>query len=78
MANRPLSKNEQRRLAAALQELEAQIEAKDAQLQQITHDLQAATEAQTFDKIQTLSAAYAAAEADLAVLMDEWEHLAHE
>ena len=73
-----LSKNEQRRMAEALRKLEKDIEAKDAQLQRITADLQQATEGQSFDKIQSLSQAYAAAETELAALMDKWEHLAHE
>ena len=41
-------------------------------------NLQKATEAQTFDKIQNLSSAYAETEAALEELMAQWETLADE
>lgn len=44
----------------------------------ITNALQLATADQSFDKIQSLSIEYAATEARLESLMQEWEALAHE
>jgi hypothetical protein len=44
----------------------------------LTDDLQAATQAESFDKIQTISLEYAATEEKLADLMEQWEKLAHE
>jgi ATP-binding cassette subfamily F protein 3 len=70
-----LSKNEQRRRAAALSDLEAEIAATEGAIGQITADLQQATEGQTFDKIQNLSLAYAEAENKLAGLLEQWEKL---
>lgn len=73
-----LSKNEQRRLAEALATIENQIEKTELELAQLTEDLQEATTAQSFDKIQQISQAYAATEEKLSALMEEWEMLAHE
>jgi ATP-binding cassette subfamily F protein 3 len=73
-----LSKNEQRKRAAALADLEQQVHALEARLHIISQTLQAATQAQSFDKIQSLSLEYAAAEEELAQRMTEWETLAHE
>jgi ATP-binding cassette subfamily F protein 3 len=73
-----LSKNEQRRQAEALAELEAAIAEAETALAQITEELQAATQEESFDKIQSLSIEYAAAEEALAALMKQWEKLAHE
>jgi ATP-binding cassette subfamily F protein 3 len=73
-----LSKNEQRRQAEALAELEATITDAEATLTQITEDLQIATQEESFDKIQSLSIEYTAAEEALAALMKQWEKLAHE
>lgn len=70
-----LSKNEQRRLAEALALLEDEIESAEHHLQQISEDLQKATEDQSFDKIQTLSQAYAEAETNLEELMNRWEKM---
>ena len=75
---KPLSKNEQRRRAEALTNIENQIEKTEIELEQLTNDLQEATTAQSFDKIQQISQAYAATEEKLSVLMEEWEILAHE
>ena len=76
--SKTLSKNEQRRLAEALQKIENQIEETELQLSQLTDDLQEATSTQSFDKIQQISEAYAATEEKLSALMEEWEMLAHE
>jgi predicted nuclease with TOPRIM domain len=73
-----LSKNEQRRQAEALAELETTIAEAETALAQITENLQAATQEESFDKIQSLSIEYAAAEEALAALMKQWEKLAHE
>jgi hypothetical protein len=73
-----LSKNEQRRQAEALAELEATITDAEVTLAQITEDLQIATQEESFDKIQSLSIEYTAAEEALAALMKQWEKLAHE
>ena len=73
-----LSKNEQRRRAEALTNIENKIEKTEIELAQLTNDLQEATTAQSFDKIQQISQAYAATEEKLSALMEEWEMLAHE
>ncbi len=73
-----LSKNEQRRREAALAALEQRVHALEARLHAISEALQAATQAQSFDKIQSLSLEYAGAEQELAQRMEEWEKLAHE
>lgn len=70
---RQLSKNEQRKQANALAQLETSIETMEAQMMQISNALQEATETNAFAKIQTLSKAYANAEAELNVLMAQWE-----
>lgn len=72
-----LSKNEQRRRAQALSQIEARVANAESRLADISAALQQATEAQTFDKIQRLSAAYEAAENELETLMHEWETLAN-
>jgi ATP-binding cassette, subfamily F, member 3 len=73
-----LSKNEQRRLEQKIQTLESKITTAEQRLDQVTRDLQAATEAQDFDKIQRLSIEYAAAEKQVNTLMEEWTQLAQE
>ena len=73
-----LSKNERRRRAQALADLERKIEETEQQLAQLTAALQEATKAQSFDKIQRAGAEYAATESELDRLMEEWEKLAHE
>ena len=73
-----LSKNEQRRRAEALMALEHRIHETEENLHKISHNLQKATEAQTFDKIQTLSSAYAETAAALEELMAQWEIVADE
>lgn len=68
-----LSKNELRRQAEALAEVENAIEATEAEIAQIGKALQEATSDESFAKIQSLSEAYAAAEAKLASLLEQWE-----
>lgn len=75
---KPLSKNEMRRLRQAVQELEEEIGEAEYQLEQLAQALQAATEEEHFDKIQSLSLEYAATERRLETLMEKWEELAHE
>ncbi len=74
----PLSKNEQRRRAQAVSNIENEIEVTERELTQLTIALQEATTTQSFDKIQQISQAYAATEEKLSALMEEWEMLAHE
>jgi len=69
------SKNEQRRLEEALTAVENEIEAAEQKLKQVSEDLQKATEDQSFDKIQSLSQAYAEAESYLEELLNRWEKL---
>lgn len=69
------SKNEQRRRAAALSDLEARIEETERTLTTIIQTLQRASEAQAFDKIQTLSIEYADTERHLETLLAQWETL---
>jgi ATP-binding cassette subfamily F protein 3 len=73
-----LSKNEQRKRETALATLEKQVHDLETRLHAISADIQAATQAQSFDKIQTLSLEYAATEQELTQRMMEWETLAHE
>lgn len=73
-----LSKNERRLRAAALAELEGRIVKEEETLKKLTHALQEATQAQTFEKIQSLSEEYAAAESRLEHLLDKWENMANE
>ncbi|MFQ5421835.1 MAG: ABC-F family ATP-binding cassette domain-containing protein, partial [Anaerolineae bacterium] len=73
-----LSKNEQRRRAEAVAHLENRITETEEKLYEISENLQKATEAQSFDKIQHLSAAYTDAEAALEELMALWETFADE
>ncbi len=68
-----LSKNEMRRQAEALTQLEARIEEAEGKIAQIGDALQEATTSQSFAKIQTLSEAYATAEAMLESLLEQWE-----
>ena len=73
-----LSKNEQRRQAEALAELETTITEAEESLVKITEALQEATQEESFDKIQSLSIEYSAAEEALDALMKKWEKMAHE
>ncbi|MEJ2748688.1 MAG: ATP-binding cassette domain-containing protein [Anaerolineae bacterium] len=73
-----LSKNEQRKRAEALAQLENDITAAEKTLAKLAEDLQTATQAQSFDKIQSLSVEYAAMESQLAQLLAQWEKMTHE
>ncbi|MCP4428915.1 MAG: ABC-F family ATP-binding cassette domain-containing protein [Chloroflexi bacterium] len=73
-----LSKNERRKRAEALAQLENDIAAAEADLATIGANLQAATQAQSFDKIQSLSVEYGAMESHLERLMTQWEKMTHE
>ena len=73
-----LSKNEQRRLEKKIATIESDITTAEQQLAQVTQALQAATETQSFDKIQRLSIEYAAAEKRVNTLLEEWAQLAQE
>jgi ATP-binding cassette subfamily F protein 3 len=72
-----MSKNERRRLRRALQELEEAIGQAEYELEQLAQATQEATQAERFDKLQSLSLEYAATEKRLESLMKEWEALAH-
>ncbi|MEM7799375.1 MAG: ABC-F family ATP-binding cassette domain-containing protein [Chloroflexota bacterium] len=69
------SKNEQRRLERALETVEHSIEEAETHLATVTDALQAASEAQDFDKIQQVTVEYETAQKHLDELMDEWEKL---
>lgn len=73
-----LSKNAQRQRVEALKKLETQIHMTEHRLAEVSQTLQAATQSQTFDKIQTLSVEYAATESELEQLIKQWETMAHE
>ena len=73
-----LSKNEQRRRAAAQANLEEEITAAEKALRTLGEELQAATQTQSFDKIQSLSVEYAAQETHLERLLAQWEKMTHE
>jgi ATP-binding cassette subfamily F protein 3 len=55
-----------------LAELEAEIEAAESHLAELSAALEEASYAQEVEQIQTLSRDYQAAEADLARLLDQW------
>ncbi len=73
-----LSKNERRRRAQAIAEVEEAITDAEVLLEKLSKDIETASQAESFDKIQTLSLEYAATEENLAHLMNKWETLAHE
>lgn len=75
-----LSKNEQRKRAKELAALEDKVHQAEQQLQRITQQLQEATEASAFDKIQSLSIEYEQAQSHLDQLVQAWEeaHMAEE
>ncbi|MCP4415156.1 MAG: ABC-F family ATP-binding cassette domain-containing protein [Chloroflexi bacterium] len=70
---RQISKNEQRKQAKVIAQLESNIEAAEAEVAQISNALQEATVSHSFAKIQSLSEAYTAAEAKLEALLTQWE-----
>ncbi len=73
-----LSKNAQRKRAEALAELENEISATEKKLATLGDHLQAATQLQSFDKIQSLSVEYETMESHLEQLMTQWETMTHE
>lgn len=73
-----LSKNEQRKRAETLAQLESDIAGAEKALANLANDLQTATQAQSFDKIQSLSVEYADMESQLAQLLAQWEKMTHE
>jgi ATP-binding cassette subfamily F protein 3 len=73
-----LSKNEQRKRAEALAALESQITETEAKLADLAEAMQAATQAQSFDKIQSLSVEYTGMESHLEQLLARWETMTHE
>jgi ATP-binding cassette subfamily F protein 3 len=64
--------------AERLLQVEAEVARLESDLEQIGRNIQKASEADAFDKIQSLSIEYAAAENQLEKLMLEWENLARE
>jgi ATP-binding cassette, subfamily F, member 3 len=72
---RSLSKNEQRLLAQKIQAIEAEISSAERHLAQVTAALQTASEEEAFDQVQQLSLEYAAAEAQINRLLEEWTQL---
>ncbi len=73
-----LSKNALRKREEALHKLELRIHETEEKLAEISTSLEAAAQAQTFDKIQTLSVEYKTTETQLAQLMEQWEKSIHE
>jgi ATP-binding cassette subfamily F protein 3 len=73
-----LSKNEQRKRDEALAQLENEIVETEKTLVKLADDMQVATQAQSFDKIQSLSVEYADMESHLEHLLARWEQMTHE
>ncbi|MCB0012551.1 MAG: ABC-F family ATP-binding cassette domain-containing protein [Anaerolineales bacterium] len=73
-----LSKNEQRRREEALEKLMLTIENKELAAGAVAEALQVASEAQDFDKIQTLSIEYETLQEELNELIAQWEAQASE
>jgi ATP-binding cassette subfamily F protein 3 len=73
-----LSKNEQRKRAEALAAVEAEIHALEEKLETLTKEMEAATQTESVDKIQTISIEYATTEQSIEALMEKWETMAHE
>ncbi len=73
-----LSKNEQRLLAQRIQAVESEIAAAEQHLDDLTQALQTATEAQAFDRIQSLGIEYEAAQKRVEALLEKWTQLAQE
>ncbi len=73
-----LSKNEQRKREEALAKVEDAIAAAEEKLALLSEQMQAATQAQSFDKIRGLSVEYGTMESHLEQLMAQWEKMTHE
>ena len=71
-----LSKNDAKRRERAVAEVEATIHRLEQQLAKIEHDLQSASHAQDFERVQKLSAAYSQTQASLEASMENWAELA--
>lgn len=78
MAVPQLSKNEQRKRAEALAEVEADIAITEEALASLGEALQDAAEGQDFIELQRLTAEYEAAETRLEELFARWEEMTHE
>jgi ATP-binding cassette subfamily F protein 3 len=68
--------NEMRKRERVAAQMESQIQQLEAALAQLAGDLQAASAAGAFDKIQRLSAEYTARQGRLEQLLSEWEQVA--
>ncbi len=73
-----LSKNEQRKRAEALHQIEMAIAEAESRLAAITKEIERATQSQTFDKIQSLSVKYAEVDGELEEMMKQWENFSDE
>jgi len=72
------SKNEAARRAARLAKMEVAIADIELKLQELTHQLQEAGQAKTFDNMRSISIEYNAIQSHLEELMLEWETLARD
>lgn len=70
------AQNAERKRVERLHLVEEQIAAKEAELEQLGYRIQEASSAEAFDRIQSLSLEYGAAEEQLELLLHEWENLA--
>jgi ATP-binding cassette subfamily F protein 3 len=68
--------NQAKKRERAVAQMEAQIQQLESTLSQLAGDLQAASAAGAFDRIQRLSAEYAARQGHLEQLLSEWEQVA--
>jgi ATP-binding cassette, subfamily F, member 3 len=73
-----LSKNQQRKQAAALAAVETEIHALEEKLAALTKEMEAAAQAESVGKIQAISIEYAATEQAIEALLEKWETMAHE
>ncbi|MCL5999237.1 MAG: ATP-binding cassette domain-containing protein [Chloroflexi bacterium] len=72
------AENEAKKRAQTVAQIEAQIQHAENSMAQLTHDLQLAGQNGAFDKIQRLSAEYAAHQGKLEHLLAEWERVTTE
>jgi ribosomal protein L13E len=73
-----VSKNEQKRIARALETLEQKIAGLEKRVAQAGEAVQVASASQDFGAIQEKSIEYAALEAELNTLIHEWEKMVSE
>lgn len=71
-----LSKNEQRKLDEKIAAVEAQIEVAEMRLETVTAELETASAAGDYEKIQAVTQDYEATQSTIEQLMIEWESLA--